>query len=164
MRSMRSMVWKLIAVTAATPGTAGTSSRLDANIAVRNEVETSLARLQEMLTDGSTGEQIAEFCCSSNLIIVAEGQPEPLRDRAQFALAMNEVLANIKPPCSLKLLDPLAVSETVAAGFVQMKCSASSAGQRDIAVRILYVWQKIAGKWLMTHEMDTQGTMHDSSR
>jgi ketosteroid isomerase-like protein len=115
--------------------------------------------MEVMLSNGSSAEEIADYCCSRELILVAEGVEGATQDRATFIAGLAEDLNTYGRPCTFSLFGSVVSSGDVAAAFVAMRCKGLTARAPDLPTRLLFVWHRTNGQWKAIREMAATGSL-----
>ena len=93
-----------------------------------------------------------------DVMIAGEGDKTFYRSLKEFEKPLAGYVAG-QSRCSLRVLDPVRSSGSIAAAFVQMHCNPAKAGDAPVESRILYVFRNGKKGWRAMMEMYTGGVL-----
>jgi ketosteroid isomerase-like protein len=139
--------------------TAGPSHAADAPTPdVRGEIEAMLQSVDKLVKAHAPINEIAEAFYERDLLITGEGEKGLYRSRDAFMKPLQAFVEG-GSGCTLKIVDPLRHSGSLAAAFVSEHCKAQDSKSADSDSRVLYVFRKGVKGWRVTMEMYGDGAI-----
>jgi ketosteroid isomerase-like protein len=116
--------------------------------------------ITKMLESGTPSADIGRALYWPDVIVTGQGAEKVYRGLDALQPTLAAVLKDLGPHCKFSVRDPAAQSGSVAAVYSQLGCKSATAGQPDINLRLLYVWEKRGNEWKVVREMYSEGTIN----
>jgi hypothetical protein len=128
---------------------------------VRHELRETLNAVEAAVARGADAAQICGLLYDGQAVIVGEGNPAATRGVAAFVPQLADLLDGWGGGTRLtfELVEPVLISESIATGFLDVKCYPGNQPATVQHYRVLSAWQHGARGWRVALEMFATGSL-----
>ena len=123
-------------------------------------IQARYSAVEKMVNSGAPSADVGRALYWPNVIVTGQGAEKVSHGLDQLQPVLAAVLKDLGTHCKFIVKDPQAQSGGLTAVFSQLTCKAAVAGQPDINLRLLYVWERRGNDWKVVREMYSEGAMN----
>ncbi len=123
-------------------------------------IQARYSAVEKMVNSGAPSADVGRALYWPNVIVTGQGAEKVSHGLDELQPVLAAVLKDLGTHCKFIVKDPQAQSGSLAAVFSQLTCKAAAAGQPDINLRLLYVWERRGNDWKVVREMYSEGAMN----
>jgi SnoaL-like domain len=155
--TVRKLLLASTAILALCAGAAQAKETLDTS--ADKAIVAQYAAVEKLVNAGAPVADVGHALYWPNVIVAGQGNEKTAHGYAELEPVLASVLKDLGTHCHFQVQNPTVQNGAMAAAFSQLTCKAA-AGQPDINLRLLYVWERRGTQWRVVREMYTDGVMN----
>ena len=156
-RKLATLLFAIVATAGMCAAAAAAAADKAVGDAARTGIQATIDKTNALMKRNGSLKDFTDIFYEDDLMIIGEGEKSLYRGLPSFMNRLKFYLED-QTRCSLKIIDPIRDSGSLAAAFIHEHCDPAKAGEAGEDYRILYVFRHGAKGWRVTMELFTPGT------